>query len=51
MKPRNKKQQQPVAAETSWSRVVFRFVFKVKEKAATRGFVTALFSICGPTRA
>ena len=28
-------------AETSWDGVVFRFVFKVKEKAATISIVTA----------
>lgn len=41
----------PVAAETSWRGVVFRFVFKAKEKAATIGFVTAWFLRGGPTRA
>lgn len=31
----------PLAAEMSWRGVVFRFVFKAKEKAATIRFVTA----------
>lgn len=31
----------PLAFEMSWRGVVFRFVFKVKEKAATICFVTA----------
>ena len=39
----------PWAAETSWSRVVFRVVFKTKEKAATICFVTAWFLRGGPT--
>ena len=30
-----------MAAEMSWRGVVFRFVFKAKEKAATIHFVTA----------